>query len=231
MKILVAIADYGGRPSVKLVKKCFENALFDVKVFSTHDGDFVFDKNIGEDLPFMNRQYFSENISNYDFFFYTENDIIYHEHTLKFIINNFNLFGPNNPLGFIRYEDGGQLIDLAASIEWGVDILKEANENYFKLANDHQASYFLTRQQLEKCLNSGNFLIKPEKRGIYGKLETAASNVYYECGLEKTYPIIGYENLYVKHNEVKWTFGQKKFNFSDLKNLLSKYNHKSCIKI
>jgi len=28
MKILVAIADYGGRLSLKFVKKCFENSIF-----------------------------------------------------------------------------------------------------------------------------------------------------------------------------------------------------------
>jgi hypothetical protein len=224
MKILVAIADYGGRPSLKLVKKCFENSIFDVRVFSTHDGDFIFNHSIGEDLPFMNRQYFSENISKYDYFFYTENDIIYNEYTLKFVLDNFDAFGENNPLGFIRYEDGGQLIDIAASIDWNMNILKEINEKFFRLQNDHQASYLLSRKQLEKCLESGNYLIQPSNRGTYGKLETGASNVYFECGLQKTYPTQGYENLYVKHYDIKWTHMQKKFNFLDLKNLISSYH-------
>ena len=116
MKILVAIADFGGRKTLPLVKSCFDDPVFDVKIFSTKEGDFIYDKSIGEDLPFQHREYFSENIDNYDYFVFTENDIFYPKDTLKFLFKNFDIHGDYNPIGLIR-EESGQLIDFAAILQ------------------------------------------------------------------------------------------------------------------
>jgi hypothetical protein len=227
-KILVAICDYGGRYSTKLVKESLEKfSNFTIKIFSTKNGDFLFPSEIGEDLPFTHRQYFVDNIDNYDYFFYTENDIIYPEECINFLFSIFNKFGKNKPVGFIRHEDD-QLIDIGAILCQNTpNILIENNNQYFRLSNDHQGSYFLSRDQLKLCINSGNYLIKPQSSGGYGKLETGASNVYYECGIEKVYPKDGFKNLLVKHCENKWIFLQPSFTIYDLNLILTNEYNKS----
>jgi hypothetical protein len=213
MKILVAIADFGGRKTLPIVKSCFKDSVFTVVTFSTKDGEFLYPESIKEDLPFQHRKYFAENVDNYDYFIFTENDIFYPEKTLEFIIKNHNRYGDLNPIGLIR-EESGQLIDFAA-IQNGPKI-KKINDDLFESSNDHQASYFLNQNQLKKCIDSENYLINPCARNGYGKLETAASNVYFDCGLKKVYPIKDINSLIVTHLDLKWKLVQSEYTINNL---------------
>jgi hypothetical protein len=213
MKILVAIADFGGRKTVPTVKNCFKDSIFDVKVFSTKDGDFIYDSIIGEDLPFQHREYFAQNIDNYDYFVFTENDIFYPQETLNFIFKNFELYGEYNPIGLIR-EESSQLIDFGAILQGPK--LKKINDELFETTNHHQASYFLSKKQLKKCIDSGFYLINPCARNGYGKLETGASNVYFDCGVNKIYPIDKIPLLIVTHLDLKWKLVQSPYTINNL---------------
>lgn len=196
-RVLVAISDFGGRPEiVDKVISCFPSSFFQVLLFSTERGEYIFKKDIGEDLPFVHRAVFADEIENYDYFFFTENDLFYPIKTLDTVFSRFHEFGENFPLGMIRQERG-QLIDFA-SVANGSKI-KGKSAKAFQATNDHQGSYLLSRAQLQRAIDTGNYLVHPSALNGYGKLETAASSVYFNCGLSKVYPIHGLENLLVDH--------------------------------
>ena len=147
MKTLVSICDFGGRPTLESVKKCFDYENFTTRIFSTVDGDFVYPPSIGEDLPFQHRELFAKEIDKYDFFIFTENDIFYPKETIEFVLKNNNIFGEDLPIGLIREEEG-HFIDFGALMHAPRKAIK-INEDYFYCPNDHQASYFLTKNQLK----------------------------------------------------------------------------------
>lgn len=218
MKVLVAIADFGGRGTLPKVKESFLSQEFDVKVFSTVKGDFLFPTSIGEDLPFQHRSYFAQQLENYDYFFFTENDIFYPKEAIDYAIKNCMTFGALRPIGFLRSESE-QLIDVAASLPWGkAPVTKRAHE--FVLSNDHQGSYLLSKAQLRHVIGSGHYLIDAGARFGYGKLETAASNVYFQCGLSKVFPRNDWKKLIVPHLDPKWASLQQKFTIEDLEKTL-----------
>jgi hypothetical protein len=208
MRALVSIADFGGRATLPKVKACFADNAFTVVTFSTKSGEYLFDESIGEDLPFAHRQLFANEVDNYDYFFFTENDIFYPESSLKHLFHNFDQFGERRPLGFLRYEED-QLIDFAATPKGTVIVTRDSES--FVPTNVHQASYIVSQAQLRIAIDSGNYLISPCRKHGYGKLETGASSVYMDCGLTKAYPVKNLESLSAKHLDLKWKPRQHKY--------------------
>ncbi len=213
-RILVAIADFGGRNTLPQVKQCFSNRA-KVVTFSTVEGEYIFPKSIGEALPFTHRNLFIDEVNNYDFFIFTENDILYPDETLDTYFNNYGVFGQSMPLGFLRYEQD-QLIDFAATQSPSKIANIDFDKGFFEPKNVHQASYFLTQNQLKMVIDSGKYAVAASARGNYGKLETGASNVYFECGLTKVYPIKGLSSLSVIHLDLKWKLLQRRYLLSHL---------------
>jgi hypothetical protein len=119
--LLVAIANYGDIQLNEL-KILLENFIkFDynisflidttysleeeVKNFSLPIACRVYPSAVGMDLPFKHRQYFCEKLDEFDYFLFTENDILVTQESIDFIVEKSNLIDDDEIIGFCRYEE------------------------------------------------------------------------------------------------------------------------------
>lgn len=236
MKILAATAEFGNRNTTKIIRAALSDYA-DVKVFSNMPNSFSYPNmipinsspssefSIEKYAPYIyaHRMFFANEVENYDYFLHIENDVLLRKRTLDNWIKTSSSMEENKVLGFIRSEHG-QLIDIASYLEAGVPAISAINkkDKQFILNNMNQSCYILTRKQLKKCLSSGNYLIHPSCRGGYGPVETAASNVFFECGLTRVFPFENLENCLVEHLDTKYILAQKPYTLDNLYSDLEK---------
>ena len=215
MKILVAIANYGSgsRQYVDKVMQTYREM--------SHDVDLVIlsniPKNMGEDvevivglpsknpwsLPFGHKKLFAERIDDYDLFIYSEDDILVSEHAIDAFIQATPHLNPDEIAGFMRVEyepDGRVSYDMVHSFyRWDASTVCERNgELYAWFSNEHAAAYILTRDQLQRSIDSGGFLVEPYEHR-YDLLCTAATDPYTSCGMTKLINLSRIEDFFIHH--------------------------------
>jgi len=194
------------------------------------------------------KRYMSARLNKYDIFIYSEDDILISKKNIdSFMSLSKDLSGTNLVPSFIRYEikKGDKykyLIDLHpgnATSRYGTLLSRfiAFKNRYFKgniifrvhhltdsvyiePNNLHSGCFILDRNQLRVAIESGNFQKGP-RGGYCGVLESAASDIYYRCSLQKVYPLDKLESLLVHHLPDKYVteLGEKyKYNKATVPN-------------
>ena len=201
MKILVAIANYGTK------NISYAQQLIDIYRSFLADVDVVVLSNMTKDfglgvevrvglpckdpwsLPFGHRELFAERQDDYDLFIYSEDDTELTERHVEAFQIVTKILPQDKIAGFIRYElapDGTRYYSTVhAHYYWDPNsVFRIDNHTFAQYTNDHSACFILTREQLKRCIASGEFVIPPHK-GRYDMLVSAATDPYTRCGMQK----------------------------------------------
>jgi len=225
MKILVCISSYGLKQQNHLYTLLEEyNKMsfnIDVIVYTTLDNnikdkynnlkitEIINSDSIGENNAYLHRKDVISNKDNYDLFIYTENDhLITQANIDTYLKVSENLDNTNYITGFIQYElkpnnDTKYTIVMIKNFDreranFTNKKIMINNKKYFSIQNLHQGSWILTKSQLDKCINSGNFKTH-QTHGGYGLMESACTDPYSICGFKKVFPYEDLENLFIHH--------------------------------
>ena len=162
----------------------------------------IFDPKIGHKLPFSHRGLFANEQKNFDYFLYTENDLLISENAIKCFENAKSILEEDEILGFIRfenYEHSKYLTDfdfktpISKFPAW-----KQKNIIFFSPEIQHSGCYLIDKKQLAKAIKSGGYLVKPHTKP-YGMLEQGASDIYTQCGFKPKFIPIPYSDVLVHH--------------------------------
>jgi SAM-dependent methyltransferase len=215
MRILVAIAHHGSknRPFLERLLDEYASMAFDVDivVLSERAKSFVHDVEVivglpSDDpwsLPFGHRDLFAQRRDDYDLFIYSEDDTLITEDNLRAFLEECDHLPGDLIAGFVRYEvttDGRRFFpDSHSHYHWRPgSVTQRARGLYASYSNEHSACFVLTRAQLDRCLESGGFLVAPHA-GRYDMLVSAATDPYTSCGLTKVLPLDRIEDFLVHH--------------------------------
>jgi hypothetical protein len=191
MKILVSIATYGIKNINYLNRiideyKSYKKYDIDITVHGTvhinrNDIKFIQYEN-PRNTVFLHRNEFVNKQNDYDYFIFTEDDILIKEHTLDIYVKHDNLLPLNYSLGFLRYEQTPESIDYLIDLWLNlVDYNYIKNNNiyvnnhkYFSVTNPHQSSYILSKNKLKYVITNSNYLTDGTGMG----LESASSGIF-----------------------------------------------------
>ena len=210
MKIKVCVANYGHFQIQYLNKMHEEFSKYkkytvDFTVYSNvsvQQKHILYPDGIGTNLPFACRKHMADDLEKYDLFLYNENDHLITEDNIDAFLEHSSKLEDNQVSGFIRYENRNDkkiLLDLNPGREFingTPTLIKNRYEENFSLHNEHQGCWLLTKNQLKKVIDSGNFImdsptqetIDIETGMVYCSLEQGASHPYTQCSLEKVFP-------------------------------------------
>jgi SAM-dependent methyltransferase len=154
-------------------------------------------------LPFRHKQIFGQHLNDYDLFIYSEDDVLVTERNIRAFLEVSAVLHETEVAGFIRFEQGTEgcrtYPDMFGHFHWRPESLCLRGEHTFaSFTNEHSAVYILTRNQLQRAIDSGGFLVGPHE-GPYDLLCTAATDPYTQCGLQKLICISGVENFAIHH--------------------------------
>jgi SAM-dependent methyltransferase len=215
VKILVAIANYGSKnlKFLQLLLSEYQRMPFDVDIVILSNDP----KDLGENievrvglpvkdpwsLPFAHKPLFAERIKDYDLFIYSEDDTLITEKNIRAFLDAAKILPRDEIAGFLRYEtgpDGERHISTAhGRYHWLVDSVKQIGGNIFaRFTNAHSACYILTRDQLDRAIASGGFLVPPYE-GEYDMLCSAATDPYTRCGFNKVVNLSRLEDFLLPH--------------------------------
>lgn len=154
-------------------------------------------------LPFAHKKFFGENADRYDLFIYSEDDVLITERHVEAFLNAQSRLGEDEIPGFIRSETSPQGKKYTTSIHHHFrwlpgSVVQRGGELFARLSNQHSGCFMVTRKQLRKAIASGGFLVSPHAE-VYGMLETAASDLYTQCGLERLICVSRIHDFIVPH--------------------------------
>lgn len=191
MKILVSIATYGIK-NVEYLKrvideyKSFKNHDIDIIVHGTtplnrNDITFITHED-PECTVYYHRNDFIEKQNEYDYFLFSEDDILISEQTIDTYIRYDSILPHDHCLGFLRYENTPEkikyLIDLWLNVP-GYDYIKSScvqidKHNYFTVTNPHQSCYILSQVKLKYTIANSRYIRDNCSMG----LETSSSGIF-----------------------------------------------------
>jgi len=154
-------------------------------------------------LPFAHRRLFAENAEKYDLFVYTEDDTFLTEKHIDSFLTMQAKLEKNEILGFIRSETSPEGKKYITSIHhhfrWLPDtVVNRDGEIFAQLSNQHSGCFIATREHLSRAITSGGFLVEP-RSWVYGMLETAATDIYTQCGLRRILCLSRIQEFIVPH--------------------------------
>jgi 2-polyprenyl-3-methyl-5-hydroxy-6-metoxy-1,4-benzoquinol methylase len=218
MKVLVAIANYGMKNDV------YVRRVIDEYRRMSYDIDIIVLSNVPKDigadievrvgfpgknpwnLPFPHKEIFAKRVKDYDLFIYSEDDTLITQRNIEAFLNATAVLPENEIAGFLRFEevyDGGSICmsipEIHASYHWSPKSVKSFGKYTFAhFTNEHSACYILTKQQLQKAIESGGFLVAPHE-GDYDLLCSAATDPYTQCGFTRMICISHIEEFLLHH--------------------------------
>jgi hypothetical protein len=198
MKIKVCIANYGQNQLWCLEKilaefSKYKKYILDITEYTTEKSNrkhYLYHSEVRAELPFKCREHMANDINNFDLFLYNENDHLITEDNIDALLEHTKTLNMPRCSGFYRYEinTNKEKILIDHHYHWG-KVINKVYDNDFSVKNNHQGCYLLTKDQLQFCIDSGKYLVKPRyEMGRYGPLEQGATDPYTECGLEKVFP-------------------------------------------
>lgn len=140
-------------------------------------------------LPFAHRPLFVDEVDNFDFFIYTEDDTEILSHHFQLFVDATPTLPKDRILGFIRYEqDEAGTVRYSTvhhSYRWKPEsVIRAGSLAFAEYTNTHAGAYVLTREQLKMCVASGGYALRPHDEK-YDMLVSAATDPYTQCGLTK----------------------------------------------
>lgn len=154
-------------------------------------------------LPFAHRKLFAERIAQYDLFIYSEDDTLLTPRNLAAFLEVKEQLAPHQVLGFLRYERYGDgrisYCGVHFHYHWEPESAFRVGEHVFaRYTNEHSGLYVLDRAQLQRCIDSGEYLVAPHE-GRYDMLVSAATDPYVRCGLERVVCVTRVEDFLLHH--------------------------------
>lgn len=215
VRVLVVLASYGTKNQVYLeqVIREYRSMSYQVRIVVLSN----IPKDLGSDievrvglpdknpwsLPFGHKQLFAERMEEYDVFIYAEDDILVSKQNIEaFLLASEKL--PDDVIpGFVHAEtdNAGNLFfdPVHSHFHWDPASVDSAGDYTFAFyTNEHSACFLLTRQQLNRAIQSGGFVV-PAHEGKYDMLCTAATDPYTQCGFKKMVCISHLEDFTVRH--------------------------------
>jgi SAM-dependent methyltransferase len=154
-------------------------------------------------LPFAHRKLFADNADKFDLFMYTEDDTLLTEKHIESFLSAQERLKDGEIAGFIRSETSPEgkkyITSINTHFRWFPDsVVEREGELFAQLSNQHSGCFIATRQQLNRAVESGGFLVEPYM-GTYGMLESAASDIYTRCGLRRLICVSRIQDFIVPH--------------------------------
>jgi SAM-dependent methyltransferase len=154
-------------------------------------------------LPFAHRRVFAERVNEFDLFIYSEDDMLITKDHIEAYLEAQSKLEEDEVPGFIRSEqspDGRKYItSINHHFRWLPDkVVQRGGEWFAELSNQHSGCFIVTRKQLLKAIATGRFLVPPHAEW-YGMLETAASDIYTQCGLRRLVSLSRIQDFIIPH--------------------------------
>jgi 2-polyprenyl-3-methyl-5-hydroxy-6-metoxy-1,4-benzoquinol methylase len=166
-------------------------------------------------LPFAHRKVMADRVADYDLFIYSEDDILITEDNIRSFLRVSDLLPDHLLAGLMRYEVGARgdryFPEVHNRFHWDpCSVISVHGHTFAYFNNEHAGCYIVTRDQLERAIATGNFLVSPHE-GKYGMLETASTDIYTQCGFRKVLCISHLQDFLVHHLPNKYldTLGTK----------------------
>jgi SAM-dependent methyltransferase len=220
MKVLVAIANYGTGNDCYLARVIDEYRNMQEKTHIVVTSNLR--KDLGSDvevvvglptknprsLPFAHKKIFTDRRNEYDLFIYVEDDILITQRNIDAFLEATKILPQNEYAGFFRTEtdsNGGIYFpDVHKQYHWdAASFCSRGGRTFAFFTNEHSGCYVLTRNQLDRALASGGFLV-PFHEGRYEPLESAATDPFTQCGLRKLVCVSHFEEFIVPHLSNKY---------------------------
>jgi hypothetical protein len=154
-------------------------------------------------LPFGHKKLFADRCENYDLFIYSEDDMLITEKNISSFLQMTAILQSDEIAGFLRIEkDSGGSVnypEMHGYFHWDPQSVRlRAGHVFAFFTCEHSACYVLTREQLKRAIDSGNFLVEPH-HGKYDLLCSAATDPYTQCGFQKLICISQIDDFLVHH--------------------------------
>jgi SAM-dependent methyltransferase len=195
LSVLVAIASYGTGQDhfLKQVVAEFRKLEMDCRI--------VVLCNI--DKPVPGAELFIKHANDYDLFIYTEDDTPITPANVRAFLEVQQQLREDQVAGFMRSEtspDGHRyFVSVNSHFRWLPDTgFATSSHRFARFSNQHSGCFIVTRAQLARAIASGGFTVEP-RSGRYGILETAASDIHTQCGLERVICLTRIEDFIVPH--------------------------------
>jgi 2-polyprenyl-3-methyl-5-hydroxy-6-metoxy-1,4-benzoquinol methylase len=222
--LMVVVANYGRSNDVYLQRLLNEfrsmQLRLDVHVLTNIPKDLGHGVNVHvglptrdpRSLPFGHRQLFADNIERADYFLYCEDDTLISEANIRAFLDINSFLHDDEIPGFLRVErlsEGESYMESAhGPYRWQPESLVKRGPYIFAaFTNAHSAFTMSSRGQLHRALQSGGYLVGPHV-GRFGMLESAASDLYTQCSMNRLICISRIEEFLVPHlsnaNSLKW---------------------------
>lgn len=215
MKILVVIANFGTKNDGYLARVLSEYRSMpysiDLVVVSNVPKDLGKDVEVivglpsknPHSLPFAHRRAFADRRDAYDLYIYTEDDILISKRNIDAVLVAAQVLPKHEMAGFFRSEQypNGTIYypDAHGCFRWRPDSVKSVGAYTFaQFSNEHSGCYALTRQQLADAIASGGFAVEPHEFR-YGMLESAATDLFTQCGFTKLLCLSHWNDFLVPH--------------------------------
>jgi len=156
-------------------------------------------------LPFQTRKTIFDLKNDYDLFIYSENDHLITQRNIDAFLK-VTSFLPNDKIcGFFQYElyDCGKVYPGAhAHFSWDFQTIFQVKEHsnyvFASYSNPHQASYVLTKNQLNKVIKEIDFLTLDLRSGFTPKC-TVNTDIYLKPKWDKVLCISHWEDFLIQH--------------------------------
>jgi hypothetical protein len=219
MKLLISLATYGTK-NINYINqvidtyKSFNKYDVDIIVNGTdilERADITFIQHINPiNTVYFHRSDFVKNLNSYDYYLFSEDDILITEDTIDTYIAYDKKLDLNTCLGFLRYEkteiNEDYMIDLWLNAPYPYiknDNIIINNERYFSVTNPHQSCYVLSNEKLNFVISNSNYAIDGSNITTC-ILEHASSGIftdwYQNTGvINKVIPVENLRNCIVEH--------------------------------
>jgi len=215
MRILIAIVNHGDKNASFLRKVVREYKSMpcrtDIIILSDVPKAFNFDAEVVTgaptkdpwSLPFKHQEIFAKRIEDYDLFIYSEDDMLITWRNIQSFLYATKILGEREIPGFLQYEldpTGNRYYPAVhGPYHWKTgSATKLASSTFAELSNYHSACYIVNKNQLQKAIASGGYLVPPHS-GRYDMLCSAATDIYTHCGLRKLICISSLSDFSVHH--------------------------------
>ena len=215
MRVLVTIANHGtkNRAFLDTVLAAYRDMPFDVRLVVLSDQP----KDLGPDvevrvgaptddprsLPFAHQRVMADAIDDHDLFVYSEDDTLVTEANLRAFLAATERLPVDLVPGFLRFEERPtgerSYCSFHTSFRWDPSSVRTINGiDVARFTNAHSAMYVLTRDQLRRAIDSGNYLVPPHA-GVYSQMVSAATDVYTSCGLRRVICLSAIDDFMIHH--------------------------------
>ncbi|MCB1712718.1 MAG: hypothetical protein KDH96_09670 [Candidatus Riesia sp.] len=182
------------------------NTTKNLQITGYHNLNITYDihsTSFGWELGIDCRRIIIENKDNYDYFIYSENDLMLSKETFDTYLSQLQKLKINELPGLLRFEYNNgvkQLIDLHDHWKHNYGISGEVQKNKFHIRNLHQGLYILDKPRLERAIKSGGFdTTFVWNSAGWDKMVRCVTDLFTKCNFSRIFLIPEYEKLLIWH--------------------------------